>query len=229
MIIRAIDFETTGIPSESDRHAVIEIGRCDLEVRDDGAFTWVECPEAILCNPQRPIPHEAMAVHHITEADVADATGDLSFIGDADFYAAHNAEYEASFWSPSRPLICTWKVALRLWPDEPSHSLQFLRYRLSLPTKGLFADPPHRAGPDAYLCALLMERIVKEKRATIDDMVRWSSGLALLPRCPLTKHKGKRWEDVPTDYLQWVVFKATDMDATVKANAKHWLKQRDGA
>lgn len=228
MIIRAIDLETTGIPSESDKHAIVEIGVCDLEIRDDG-FIWVECPRATFCNPGRPIPHEAMAVHHITDADVAEATGDLSFIGEADFYAAHFAEFETKFWTPGRPLIDTWKVALRLWPDATSHSLQFLRYHLGLPTKGIFAEPPHRAGPDSYLCALLLELIIKEKRCTIDDMVRWSSGLALLPRCPLYAHKGKKWEDVPTGYLDWIVNKAVDMDPAVKANAKLWLKKREAA
>jgi len=59
-------------------------------------------------------------------------------------------------------------------------------------------------------------------------MVRWSSGHPLLPRCPLFKHKGKKWEDVPTDYLDWIVNKPNDVDAGVKANARHHLKARAG-
>lgn len=227
MIIRCIDFETTGIPTPDDPHAIIEIGTCDLDIHDGTGETFVDAPRDVLCNPGRPIPHEAMAVHHITDIMVADATGDVgAFIGNADFFAAHNADFEDRFFKVPGPLICTWKVALRLWPDAPAHSLQFLRYHLALPTKGLFAEPPHRAGPDAYLCALLMERIVKENRCSLDDMARWSSGHALLPRCPLFKHKGKKWEDVPTDYLEFIVFKATDIDPAVKANAKLWLRQR---
>lgn len=228
MLIRAVDFETTGIPSDADKHAIVEIGTCDLDVFEDGK-TFVGSPASVLCNPGRPIPHEAMAVHHITDADVAEATGDLSFIGDADFYAAHNADYEAQFWTAPKPLICTWKVALRLWPDAVQHKLQFLRYHLALATHEIFAMPPHRAGPDAYVCALLLERIVQEKRCSIDDMVRWSSGPALLPRCPLFAHRGKKWEDVPTDYLNFIVHKAKDVDLNVRANAVHHLKKREVA
>lgn len=226
MIIRALDFETTGIPSEADKHAIVEIGICDLEVDDGSGETFVAEPKSILCNPGRSIPHEAMAVHHITDAMVREASGNTSFIGNADYFAAHNADYENQFFKVPGPMICTWKVAFRLWPDAPSHSLQFLRYHLGLKASETLSMPPHRAGPDAYVCALLMERIMQEKRASLDDMARWSSGLALLPRCPLTKHKGKKWDDVPTDYLNWIVFKAVDMDPAVKANAKRHLSNR---
>lgn len=223
MIIRCIDFETTGIPSEDDAHAIVEIGWCDLTMEP----LFVDAPQSVLCNPGRPIPHEAMAVHHITDSDVADADGHVSVLGDPDYFAAHNADYERQFLFIEKPVICTWKVALRLWPDASSHSLQFLRYHLGLQTKGLLADPPHRAGPDAYLCALLLERIISEARCSLEDMCRWSSGPALLPRCPLTKHRGKKWDDVPSDYLDFIVFKSTGLDRHVVATAKYWLKQRE--
>jgi exodeoxyribonuclease X len=125
MIIRCIDFETTGIPTPEDKHAIVEIGRCDLNVNGK---TFVDAPHDVLCNPGRPIPHEAMAVHHITDEMVSVATGDISFIGDADYFAAHNADYERQFFQTETPFICTWKVALRVWPDAPQHNLQFLRY-----------------------------------------------------------------------------------------------------
>lgn len=221
MIIRCIDFETTGIPSEADKHAIVEIGWSDLA---DGE---VSAPHSVLCNPGRPIPHEAMAVHHITNEDVADATGILDVLGVPDYFAAHNADYERQFFATDIPMICTYKAALRLWPDAASHSLQFLRYHLALPVHRDLAAMPHRAGPDAYVCAHLMRRILTDDRASIDDMVRWSNGPALLPRCPMGKHRGKKWEDVPTDYLQWVIG-APDMDVNVKANAKHHLKKRGG-
>lgn len=214
MIIRCIDFETTGIPSEADRHAIVEIGWCDV----GGG------PESVLCNPGRPILHEAMAVHHITDAMVEGATGDLSVLGMPDYFAAHNADYERQFFAPGRPMICTYKVALRFWPEAAHHGLQFLRYHLSLPVS-IDIPMPHRAGPDAYLCSLLMKQILDDGRASLEEMVRWSNGPALLPRVNFGKHKGSKWEDCPTDYLEWIVNKS-DMDRDVKANAKHHLSKR---
>jgi exodeoxyribonuclease X len=226
MIIRCIDFETTGIPTETDRHAIVEIGWCDLDIDDDNGGAFVSGFEAVLCNPERPIPHEAMAIHHITDQMVSGASGSLEDLGSSDYFAAHNADYERSFFPTETPFICTYKVALRVWPDVTSHGLQFLRYHLGLPTREELAMP-HRAGPDAYLCALLLQKIIQtEPSLSFEQMVRWSNGPALLPRCPLTKHKGQKWEDVPTDYLEFIVYKAKDISRDVLANAKLHLKQR---
>ncbi len=214
MIIRAIDFETTGIPSDEDKHAIVEIGWCDV-----GGL-----PQSVLCNPGRLIPHEAMAIHHITDSMVQFAIGDLSALGEPDYFVAHHADYERQFFETKIPIICTWKAALRLWPDAPHHGLQFLRYHLALPVRENI-PMPHRAGPDAYVCALLMQCILKEGRAPLDDLVRWSNGPALLPRIPLGKHKGTKWDALPRDYLEWIVNKS-DLDRDIKANAKHWLGKR---
>ncbi len=221
--IRCVDVETTGIPTPEDPQAIVELGWCDLTTEP----LFVGYPDAVLVDPKRPIPSAAMAVHHITNEMVAGAPGSLDALGTPDYFAAHNADFERQFIDTPIPFICTWKVALRVYPDAESHALQFLRYELGLPANEIAASPPHRAGPDAYLCALLLERIIVDRPdITFDDMVRWSSGHALLPRCPLFKHKGKKWEDVPTDYLDWIVNKPNDCTAEVKANARMHLKAR---
>lgn len=223
--IRCIDFETTGIPTEADHdHAIVEIGMCDVIVTQ-GFPPVLGKTTSTLCDPLRTIPHEAMAVHHITDDMVKGAPGSIDDLGTPDYFAAHNADYEQQFFGTGRPFICTWKVALRLWPEASSHGLQFLRYHLGLNPNADECQPPHRAGPDAYLCAVLMDRILMEGRASLDDMVRWSSGPALLPRITFGKHKGLKWEEAPTDYLDWIVNKS-DMDRDVKANARHHLKAR---
>lgn len=226
-VFRAIDFETTGIPSADDKHAIVEIGACDV-IAHDGRPPLLSKVFSNLCDPGRPIPHEAMAVHHITDDMVRGAKGSVEELGQPDFFVAHNADYERQFFHTVIPFICTYKVALRLWPEASSHSLQFLRYHLGLEVDADQCRPPHRAGPDAYLGAALMARILADGRASVDDMVRWSNGPALLPRVNFGKHKGSKWEDVPTDYLDWLANKS-DMDRDVKANARHHLKARAAA
>lgn len=220
MLIRSVDLETTGIPTPDDPHAIVEIGWCDLP-----AIEY----QFQLVNPGRAIPIEAMSIHHITDEMVvgkphADAI--LPDIAGADIYIAHNADYERQFLPDLGPWICTYKVALRVYPDMERHNLQYLRYALKLPVRADL-EMPHRAGPDAYVAALLFERIQSEPSAPdIETMVRWSSGHALFPRCPLFKHKGKKWEDVPADYLDWIVNKPNDVGADIKANARHEIKKR---
>lgn len=216
MIFRAIDFETTGIPTETDKHAVAEWARCDIG----------DIPDSMLCDPGRPIPHEAMAVHHITDAMVKGFEPfDPAVLGTPDYFAAHNADYERQFFTPSAPVICTYKVALRVWKEAPSHSLQFLRYHLDLPVDEHLAMPPHRAGPDAYLCSLLLERLLAEG-TDVETMVRWSSGPALFHRVNFGKHEGMLWSELPSDYLNWMAFKAPEMDRDRRANAKYHLTRR---
>ncbi len=229
MLYRALDFETTGMPEEHDPHAVCEIGWTDLT--DEG----LGLPQAFVVDPGRDMPAEARAVHHITDREIDQATLSAATLfqmlmeGAPGALFSHNADYEQNWFTGGGvPFICTYKVALRLWPDAPSHSLQVLRYWLDLAVSFDTAFPPHRAGPDSYVCAALMARILERDAATFDQMVKWSSGPALLPRVPFGKHKGQRWEDVPTGYLSWVVEKS-DLDRDAKANAKYHLKIRDRA
>lgn len=225
-LIRALDFETTGLPTEEDPHAICEVGFTDVV---DGVVA--DQTFAMLVNPGRKMPVEAQAVHHISDADLAGAppiTDGLQMLmrGPPDFFAAHNADYEQGFFAGGGVAwIDTWKVALRLWPDATSHSQQVLRYHLDLGCDRDRAHPPHRAGPDSYVCAMILQRILQDGRASLDQMVKWSKGAPLLHRVTFGKHKGMLWDDLPTDYLQWIAHKS-DMDAGAKANARHRLKQR---
>lgn len=230
MLIRSIDFECTGIPGGDEQHAVCEVGFTDIDVLADRVHLCV--PDGLLCNPGRSISIEARAVHHIGDADVAEAMPAGEALGmlvahKPDFFCAHNADFERAFFNGDGvPFICTYKVALRLWPDAPGHSLQVLRYWLPLDIEQSLGLPAHRAGPDAYVGAALMARILSDDNAPdLDTMVRWSSGPPLLTRVTFGKHRGTKWDDLPSDYLSWILDKS-DMDAPTKANALHRLRQR---
>lgn len=236
--IRIVDFETTGMP-EDPAAAICEIGWTDLQVHlGDPTPEAIQCEVqdtySFLTNPGHPIPAICRAVHHISDADVADAVSPndglarLALDG-PDYYAAHNSPFEQHFFADaSRPWICTYRGAVRIWPDAPAFSNQVLRYHLGLDLPDpAMAHPPHRAGPDTYVTAHLLAKIIEERHATLEQLVRWSSGPPLLPKITFGKHKGSKWEDVPSDYLDWIVSKS-DLDANTKANARYHLKQRAG-
>lgn len=241
MIIRCVDFETTGEPSEDARQAICEVGWCDVTVDEqdlaDGmALPVLGEPCGFLVNPGRPIPPEARAVHHISDEMVFGAPSpDRACMALAEgtpaYYAAHNAAFEQQFFGSTVTWICTYKVALRIWPDLASHSLQYLRYALSLEIDQELGLPAHRAEPDAYVGAALLVRILEEGQASIEEMVRWTKGAALFPRCTLGDYRGKPWSEVPTSFLEWVVSKHNsgkgNFDRDLLANVKHHLKQRD--
>lgn len=228
MIIRVVDFETTGLPPDA---AICEVGWCDIETCRDhhtGDSLLLGLPVALLCHPGRLIPPEAMAVHHITNEDVANASPPdralVKLSDDADIFAAHNASFEQSFFDGGgNPWICTWKVALRLAPRAPGHSNQVLRYWLDLDVDRNLASPAHRAGPDAYVTAALLARMLK--KMSVDEMVAISAEPAILPFLTFGKHAKKPIEDVPSDYLEWCL-RQQDMDANVKHTVRHYLSLR---
>lgn len=219
MFVRAIDLETTGM--DPSLHKIVEIAAVDYHPE----HKWVRQFGSRLVNPDGPIPPEASAIHHITDAMVADQEswdGVEKLFAGAPIYAAHNCRFEQSFlpWRGCR-WIDTYRVALVLYPDAPGHSLQTLRYALDLPVVNDYG-PPHRALPDAYICAVLLREM--HKLIPIAEMIEISSRPALLSKLMFGKHRGARWQDVPRGYLEWIA-KQPDMDEDVRHTALHWLKE----
>jgi exodeoxyribonuclease X len=219
MLIRVIDFETTGEPPDA---AVCEVGWCDVPEGDVDGY------HAFLCDPGRPIPPEARAIRHISDRDVADAPPAAAIfrmlMDGAAVFCAHNAAFEREFFGGGEhPWICTMKVARRLWPECPRHTNQCLRYWLGLELEYTLSMPSHRAGPDAYVTAQILGEALK--LATIDQMIAWTKQPSLLPSVTFGKHRGQQWKDLPTDYLVWLIQKS-DTDADTKYTAKHHLDAR---
>lgn len=223
MLVRVIDFETTGLPPDA---SVCEIGWCDVII--GSGPTQIGPVQSILTNPGRPMPVEAMAVHHILDRDVVGAPSpDRAFLKLADgpdAFAAHNASFERAFFTGGeRPWICTYRCGLRAWPDAPSHSNQALRYFLTLCIDDEKAMPPHRAGPDAYVTAHILRALLGIR--PLADLTTWTKEPALLTKCGFGKHRGAKWSDVPSDYLDWLL-RQKDMGEDIHHTARHHLRQR---
>ncbi|MGU3537048.1 3'-5' exonuclease [Methylobacterium sp. A54F] len=234
-VIRVVDLETTGSRLRSD--AVIEIGWQDVECR---AGTWQVGPErgARYVDPQRPIPARTQAVHHILDEHVAGAPpwmetapGILRPPGrPLTALAAHRAAFERR-WCRSAltggvPWICTYKCALRLWPDEPSHANQALRYaRRPAGLDQAAGLPAHRAGPDAYVSAHLLREMLRE--AEIATLIAWTRAPALLPRVTFGENRGRRWDAMSDAFVRSVIERG-GYDADIRYTARQQLALRTG-
>lgn len=229
-IVRVIDLETTG--AQPWAHGVCEIGWQDVVAGPEG-WQLAAGPHARLTHPGRPIPPVTAAVHHIVDSDVAGASPFRAVapavLGVAvAAFAAHRAAFEQRWCTPDltggRPWVCTWKCALRLWPDAPSFSNQVLRY-WRMPV-GLDRDrglPVHRAGPDAYVTAHHLRDMLG--LATLAELIAWSALPALLPRVPAGPLRGKAWREVDDAALTAAL---GDRDEDVRYTAKHEVARRRG-
>lgn len=240
--VRVVDVETTG--TDPTIAEVIELGWQDVSCAPDARVASLTGPTlSRLYGSERPCPPEVLAVHHILDEERAGLPRFLRAPGEAELFrctlpedttalAAHNAAFEQSFLhdgpaSPGTwlglPFVCTYKCALHLWPDMASHSNQALRYALRLSVDADRAHPPHRAGPDAYVTAALLQRMLEV--TNLEQLLEWSGQPTPMPVFRFGKHKGQKIGLVDRDYLEWVVNKS-DLEADVKHACRQELRRR---
>lgn len=226
--IRVIDFETTGTPEDAVK-AICEIGWTDVNA------DWsIGQTHSFLVNPGHPIPPQTRAVHHISDVDVIGAVDTVTARGrlcegmaSDDIWAAHNAQFEQAFFGGGeRRWICTLKCAKHLFPDAPGHSNQTLRYWLGIDEQ--FEDPdrampPHRAGPDTFVTAHILTRLLM--LASPEELVRLTTAPVRLKTVSFGKHRGAQWDDLPWDYLSWIANKS-DLGADEKHTARTILSEK---
>jgi exodeoxyribonuclease X len=234
-IIRVIDFETNGQEPPAE---VIETGACDLIQIADG-WGLVPGPSQLHWGPVQLDP-VARSIHHIRPIDLAgkDPFDPTALVADAIdagaiILAAHAWDMAEGRWlTPEamgilRPL-CTYKAALRVWPDAPSHSNGALRYWLEdqglIQPQEALTRPAHRAGPDAYVTAWLLRALLEH--VTAREMCAWTKEPALLPKCPIGKQRGEPWSKVDGGFLHWML-KQEAMESDLKWNARRELDRRE--
>lgn len=234
MKFRVIDFET----SDSDKalkegrpSGIVEWGYTDIESGGDEPI--IGATYSGLTDPGHSISIEAMSVHHIQpwmlegKPSPSHATRKLmDGMEPGDVFCAHNIEFEQAFFGGGEhEWICTYKCSRHLYPDMGRHSNQYLRYALGVHAEYGFdedmAAPPHRAGPDTYVTAHILKHMLKDN--SVEHLVELTKTPVLLQTIPFGKHKGRKFSEVPGDYLSWVLDQ--DFDRDVKHTARHWLNE----
>lgn len=124
-MLRIIDTETCGLQG-----GIVEIASVDVI---DGKIVN---PMSHLVRPDRPISPQAMAIHRITEAMVADKPWIEDVIPHyygSEWYVAHNASFDRRVL-PEMPgeWICTMKLARRLWPGSSTAIWHYIKHGSSM-------------------------------------------------------------------------------------------------
>lgn len=232
-LLKVVDFETGGLDA-TDK--VIESGWAFFETAT-GAIT----PGGSALHFAADIKPDAMAAHHIWPADIEgkppfDAEDFVKTAIDEGCagLVCHNAEFEAQWigriCEGVLPIVCTYKAALRKFPDAPSHGNFALAYwlmqqgKIDLEPVRATTEPAHRAGPDAYVTAFILAALYADG-VTGKDLARWTREPKLFPKCTIGEHRGKPWGDVPGGFLSWMV-KTETMEADLKWNAQRELDRR---
>lgn len=214
-MIVVIDTETTGLDPKTA--AIVELAL--VTMTDRGLITGTF---STLIKPPHPIPPEASAIHHITDAMVKKAPNitkallmaSKAISGEkATHYAAHNAAFDRGFLPRLEPWLCTYRVAKHLWPEAPGHGNSVLRYWLPKLDKEINRAsvpcpmdlPSHRALPDAWVTAHILKRMLKLR--PLAELMELSTQPILLRTCHFGEHYGKPWSDVPVGFCEWLLSK----------------------
>ncbi len=231
--LRVIDLETTG--DSFTNGGVVEIGWQDLI--QDGAWRLDGPPGAHLVQPGCPVSPATSAIHHLIDEDLVGAP-DWASVAPTILQgegivalAAHRAAFEKRWCLPALSgrarWICTYKCALRIWPDAPSHSNQGLRYwRRPAGLDRATGLPAHRAGPDAYVTAHHLRDMLAV--ADVAQLLVWSDLPALLVRVPNGPMRGRRWEQLNEAQLASILAGESGQNQDMLYTAKEELARRHG-
>lgn len=201
-----------------------------------------------LFKPPLPIKLPAVAVHHVTEAMVADKPAfnhsimcmQLRSMVSSHILVAHNAKYDAGMLAKEGivfdQVICTYKLAK--YVDDGTmegHSLQYLRYYYGIEVEAVAHDAfGDIAVLQAVFAKLTGDLIKKDFPAlmlvgdeVLQRMLEITRQPSLLRTCHFKKYKGVPWSrvaEVDISYLQWFI-NQPDLDEDLKYTLNYYLNK----
>lgn len=158
----------------------------------------------------------AMAVHHILESDLVDQPDYSTFTlpQDTTYIIGHNIDYDiraiqtCGVNTSHIKAICTLALARVVWPNAEAHNISALIYMISNGSEKAreMLKGAHRADADIILTAnILMHIIYKLNVQSIEELFRLSEDARIPRTINFGKHKGTAIEDLPSDYVSWLL------------------------
>lgn len=243
--ITVLDTETTGLEYDSDE--IVEIGGARFVDNDwQITSTLLGCHKRI--PPEASAVHHIsnkMVSGLQKFQDRVDFINDeILRVPETCYFVAHNAEFDREmikaayqrsgaahkFKSHATPVawLCTWRLSkaiLNINYEKMKYSLGFLRYLLELEVPDNFGG--HRVDSDIMTCGKLIEMLIE--LATVKGQLNVEESIgpqlytlanapAYVETWPFGKHRGKKLEDIPSDYFFWAI---DNMDSLKEGSGKY--------
>lgn len=164
----------------------------------------------------------SMAVHHILESDLIGQPNFSTFElpSDTTYIIGHNIDYDiraiqqCGVDTSQIKAICTLALARLVWPDAEAHNISALIYMISKGSEKAreMLKGAHRADADIILTANILMHIVHRLNIQTIEELFIASEDARIPRSiNFGKHRGTAIQDLPADYIQWLL-RQEDLD-----------------
>ncbi|MCB1181513.1 MAG: DUF3820 family protein [Chlamydiia bacterium] len=222
-----IDCETTGLDLEKDR--IIEVAAVKFTITKN-----LETYDTLV-NPEIEISTESYQIHKITSEMVAKApiTKEIlpSLLIFIDNYPimGHGINFDVEMIKKAceranistsisnQPQIDTLRLA-RHYGEASSNSLENLARHFNVPF-----DQAHRALSDVLANIEVFKHLIRNYQ-TIKQIYTTLSRPIKMKVMPLGKHKGRQFEEIPIQYLQWAA--NMDFDQDLLYTIRFELKRR---
>lgn len=243
-ILATYDTETTGTDPEVD-----EICQFACVVHSDRDSLDQTLGFETLCDPGRPIPPEAEAVHKISNemvrgqrpaAEVVQEwfqeLAELSIQRQEPLIlGGHNTAFDCRFIRKHVNIpeqvgsICTMRLARRFNPAADNHTLEYL-YRDFYKLHSDRTVTAHDALCDVWMSFEMlrnwMHYLPMGGYQEISQKLTQPVTLSVMPFSK--KHKGRLFSQIPRHFLQWLVDQGEEMDMDVRYTAEVWLRGAGG-
>lgn len=230
-IFVCLDCESTGLDTSQDRIVEIAIAR----------FTFDKILQQFesLIDPECSIPSTSQEIHNISQEMVAgkpkirEVLPDLLKMIDGHIIVGHGIGFDIALIAaeakradiPTKihqaPFIDTLRLA-RLYGESPINSLDKLRQHFNIEPQG-----SHRAMSDVIVNIEVFQYLVKTFKTT-EEVFKVLQKPIKLRAMPLGKHKGRKFDEIPLEYLLWAERKDFDQDLLFSIRSEIKNRKRGG-
>ena len=210
-----LDCESTGLEPEKDR--IVEIAAASF------TFEGIQDQFESLIDPECEIPQTSQEIHKISPEMVAGKPkireilpqflkmiqGKILIghgIGfDISLIAAEAKRHQIPCKIDEQLYFDTLRMA-RIYGESPVNSLQQLRQHFNIEPEGA-----HRAMSDVIVNIEVFKQLAKPYQ-TVEELFALLQKPIRLRAMPLGKHKGRKFDEIPLEYLLWAERKNFDQD-----------------
>jgi DNA polymerase-3 subunit epsilon len=214
-IFVCLDCESTGLLPNKDR--IIEVAAARF------TFDQILDEFETLVDPQCDIPETSQDIHKISKEmiegkpKIAEVLPQLLkmisghiLVGhgigfDIALIAAEAKRHQIPCQIDQQPYLDTLRMA-RLYGESPVNSLQQLRQHFNIEPEGA-----HRAMSDVIVNIEVFKQLARTFQTT-EELFQILLKPIRLKAMPLGKHKGRRFDEIPLEYLLWAERKDFDQD-----------------
>ena len=230
-IFVCIDCESTGLDTVHDRMIEVAVARFTMKEIIDSFETLID--------PECEIPETSQEIHNISKEMVAGKPKVreilpklLTFIN-GHIIVGHGINFDISLIAEeakraqipttimNQTYIDTLRLA-RLYGESPVNSLERLRQHFNIQSEGA-----HRAMSDVTVNIEVFKYLTKKYKTT-EEVLQILQKPIKLKVMPLGKHKGRKFDEIPLEYLLWAEKKDFDQDLLFSLRSEIRNRRRGG-